>query len=791
MVELEIDGKKISVPDGSTIIEAADQLGVYIPRFCYHKKLSIAANCRMCLVEVEKVGKPLPACATPVTPGMRVMTRSPKALEAQRAVMEFLLINHPLDCPICDQGGECELQDLSMGFGAATSEYTATKRAVFSEDIGPLIETEMTRCIHCTRCVRFGEEVAGLREMGATGRGESMQIGTYVQHFLQSELSGNIIDLCPVGALTNKPARYVGRSWEYREHPMVAPHDCVGAHLFVHTRGRQLVPERTVMRAVPRECDAINETWASDRDRYSVHGLYDASRVYQPRMKKNGQWVDVDWERALLEIADRTRCIVDTQGADQVAALASASATTEALYLLQKMIRALGSSNVDHRLTQQDFSDQAAFPAFPGFKTPIADIDTLDAVLLVGTNLRFEAPLVANRLQKAAVDGARVMAINAADHPFVFTLQEKITVSPAAFVDALGQVAKVLLDEQGESLDALSSVMPSEAARAMAYQLKNAKAPALFLGADAWRHPDAAQLRVLAQSIARLTGAAVNLLTPGANSAGAWLAGAVPHRGPAGAPVDNPGHTAAALLSTHPVRAYFLWDVEPENDTAYPAQALAALQQAGLVVCISRFASEAMADYADFILPLAAFTKTPGSFVNVQGTWQSFSAVSPPYHDAKPGWKILRVLATFLELEGFSYRTVHEVHDELKRQVEAMPKRDVPDHALVPVVCDAALMRYAPWPIYRVDALVRRSEPLQQVGLQAVPAIVVNTALSVRLGFRAGELIQATQGQTRVTLPLAIDDRLADNTVMIQSGLAETEGFGQAEAPITLERGHA
>ncbi len=790
MVELEIDGKKVSVPDGSTIIEAADQLGVYIPRFCYHKKLSIAANCRMCLVEVEKVNKPLPACATPVTPGMVVMTRSQKAMDAQRSVMEFLLINHPLDCPICDQGGECELQDLSMGFGRSYSEYDEPKRAVAGKDIGALIETEMTRCIHCTRCVRFGEEVAGLREMGATGRGEHMEIGTYVQHFLQSEVSGNIIDLCPVGALTNKPARYEGRSWEYREHPTIAPHDCVGANIFVHSRGRQLITERNVIRAVPRECESINETWASDRDRYSVHGLYDKSRVYKPRMKKNGQWIEVDWERALLEIADRTRCIVNEQGADQIAGLASPSSTAEELFLLQKLIRALGSHNVDHRLRQQDFSDQDLLPSFPGLNTKIADIESLNAVLLIGSNIRFEQPLIAHRINKAVADAADVMAVNSVDYPFAFPVKDKMIVSPANMVEAVAQIAKALADLSKESVKELAKVKPSDAAKAIAKKLHEAEKPALFLGQQAWQHENAAEIRSLAHVIARLSGATANILTTGANSAGAWLAGAVPHRSAAGGTVAANGKNAKELLTSHPVRAYFLLNIEPEFDTAYPAQALEALKKAGLVVCVSSFSSPTMESYADFILPLAVFTKTPGSYVNAEGKWQSFAAVSPPYHEAKPGWKILRVLANFLELEGFNYKTAHEVQDELKHLVEAMPKVERDEHAIPKVVASDALTRFAPWPIYRVDALVRRSAPLQEAGLQVQPYVVLNSATAATLGFDEGDAVKATQGDSSLTLPLAINDSLADNTVMIQSGLEETAGFGQAEAPITLERGN-
>lgn len=791
MVKIEIDGKELSVLENTTVIEAADAAGIYIPRFCYHKNLSIAANCRMCLVEVEKVGKPLPACATTVTEGMKVFTRSKKALDAQRAVMEFLLINHPLDCPICDQGGECELQDLSMGYGRADSNYCEPKRSVASENIGPLIETWMTRCIHCTRCVRFGEEIAGLREMGATGRGEHMEIGTYVKHFLKSEISGNIIDICPVGALTNKPARYTGRGWEYREHATIAPHDGVGSNLFVHSRASSmLVAKRLVMRAVPRECQAINETWISDRDRYSVHGLYHSSRVQKPEVFRNGQWIELEWQRALDEIVDRTRAIMHHYGSEEIAALASPNSTVEEFYLLQKLMRGLGSHNIDHRLRQHDFSDQESFALSPQLGIPIADIETLDAILLIGSNVRYEQPLIAHRINKATGEGAKVMVINPVDYQFTFPVTKKLIVSPQAIVNALFGVAKALADENKESITELKDAVPCDTCHAIAKALKYSKKVAIFLGEHAMNHALAANIRVLAHLIGRLVGASVNLLTDGANTTGAWQAGFVPHRGAAGQSLEMSGRNAKELLTTQPVRAYFLLNTEPEYDCAYAGQAVKALKNAGLVVCLTPFVSEAMRSYADFILPIAPFTETPGTFVNLEGTWQSFAAVTEPHNESKPAWKVLRVLANFFELSGFDYKTVHAVQAELKHHVEAMSLSTYHHTLMQPFSTSTQeLYRLATWLMYRSDSLVRRSAPLQETISADDCCIALNANTAKTLGFKSDDLVLAKQNDDCVVLSLVIDERLTDNTVWLPAGLEETAGFGTTEMPITLTRG--
>ncbi len=804
MIEIEIDGKLLQVAEGSTVIEAADAAGIYIPRFCYHKQLSIAANCRMCLVEIEKVGKPLPACATTVTSGMKVFTRSKKALEAQRAVMEFLLINHPLDCPICDQGGECELQDLSMGFGRSDSDYCEPKRAVASEDIGPLIETWMTRCIHCTRCVRFGDEIAGLREMGATGRGEHMEIGTYVKHFLHSEISGNIIDICPVGALTNKPARYTGRSWEYREHPSIAPHDAVGSHIFVHSRAASAItPERVIMRAVPREQLEINENWVSDRDRFSVHGLYQ-DRVAKPRVNRNGEWIEIDWQRAFDEIVDRSRAIIQHFGADQLAGLASPQATLEEMYLMQKCLRALGSPHLDHRLRTQDFSDQAAMPLHVGSSTRIQDVEQLQTIILIGSHIRLEQPLLAHRIRKAQAAGAKVLALNARiDKRFPITHTQLI--SPSDWVSVLTDVLKQL--EAADQADQAATPMTESDSSSMSFlnHLKQAAQEnssqtnrvAFFLGEAAMNHPEAAEIRRLIYRLAEKMGAAVNLMTEGPNSAGAWLAGMVPHRGAFGSSVTQ-GSQAKQLLVDEPVRAYFLLHTELEYDAQYSAAAIGALKQAGLVVCLTPFVTEAMLDYADFILPITPYTETAGTYVNTEGRWQSFSAAVDPWAESKPAWKVWRVLANFFELPGFDYRSCEEIQREMHNQYQAQTQaqdqgayRYSSTYSSTPKKTNS-LYRLGSWPMYRVDALVRRSKPLQQAAHQDSSAVIqVSPATAARLGFAAGDRVQAIQGDSRLCLPLMINADLADELVYLPAGLDCTQAFGQADAEIVLVRGDA
>ncbi|HEU5398190.1 MAG TPA: NADH-quinone oxidoreductase subunit NuoG, partial [Gammaproteobacteria bacterium] len=629
LVNIEIDGKPAKARKGEMIIQVADREGAYIPRFCYHEKLSVAANCRMCLVEQEKVGKPVPACATPVMEGMKVFTRSVRAIAAQRATMEFLLINHPLDCPICDQGGECELQDLAMGYGRDISRYTEQKRVVKDEDIGPLVSTDMTRCIHCTRCVRFGQEIAGIQEMGGTGRGENLRIGTYIGKAVNHELSGNIIDLCPVGALNSKPFRNRGRGWEMAQVETVAPHDCLGSNVYAHVlRGRY-------MRAVPKINEALNETWLSDRDRFSYAGIDSEDRLLKPMVKKGGKWQETDWETALEAAVNGLRENL-AKGGDAVGVLATPSATAEELYLLQRLARGIGIPNIDVRLRQADFRDDAAEPLFPWLGQDVQAFETLESALLIGSNPRKEVPLLAHRLRKAALKGGAIMFLNPRRYEtlhavaaYALASAQELPAALAAVLKATGKPVPAYLK------DFVAAQKPDAEQTKIAEQLAKGERKAVLLGHIALRHPAYADLRAIAAALAEATGAKLGYLSEGANSAGAWLAGAVPHRNVGGRALDKPGRNARAMLEV-PRSAYLLLGTEPELDCWDGAQALKALKDAKQVVAITSYVSDAMRQYASVLLPAAAYGETSGTYVNAEGRWQSFTGVVKPLGEARP-----------------------------------------------------------------------------------------------------------------------------------------------------------
>ena len=614
-ITIEVDGRMIPAAKGSMLIAATDAAGIYIPRFCYHKHLSIAANCRMCLVEVERAPKPMPACATPVMDGMKVFTRSPLAVDAQRATMEFLLINHPLDCPICDQGGECELQDLAVGYGGDVSRYAERKRVVRDTDIGPLVQTDMTRCIHCTRCVRFGEEIAGMRELGAIGRGEHMEIGTYLAKAMSSELSGNVIDLCPVGALTSKPYRFSARAWELQQRDGVAPHDCLGSNVHFHIKGSK------VKRVVPKDNAAVNETWLSDRDRFSYEGLASKDRLRNPRMKRDGNWYDCDWDVALDAVAQRLgQLSIDGRG-DQIGALASASSTTEEFYLLQRLIRELGGNNIDHRPRQLDFSADIASPLAPSLGVDLEQLETSDSILLVGSNPRHDQPLINHRIRKAALRGAKVMVVNPVDYHFNFPLAEKLIVRPSRMVAALGAIGKLAIGDMAliDSVRTqLASFASSKEHESIAASLRTANAAVVIVGNYAHHHPDFGQLSTLASIIADATGANYAQLTDGANGAGAWMAGAVPHRGPGGRKLSGVGMNAIEMFDSA-LAAYIVLGLEPELDCLQPQKTIDALRAAQFVVALTAFHHPSLQTAADVLLPIAAFAENEGSFVNVLG----------------------------------------------------------------------------------------------------------------------------------------------------------------------------
>ncbi len=784
LVNIAVDGVALKARKGAVLMEVTDAAGIYIPRFCYHKKLAIAANCRMCLVQVERAPKPLPACATPVMEGMTVYTRSPAARAAQKATMEFLLINHPLDCPICDQGGECELQDLAMGYGADVSQYSERKRVVKDKNIGPLIQTDMTRCIHCTRCVRFGEEIAGLRELGATGRGEHMEIGTYIERAVSSELSGNVIDLCPVGALTSKPYRYTARAWELRARPGIAPHDCVGSNLELHVKGQ------TVKRVVPRENEAINEVWLSDRDRYSYEGLISVERLKTPVIKENGRWCEADWETAIQLTADSLKAVIAEHGVDQVGALASPTATIEELYLFQKLLRGIDVRNLDHRLRQGDFRDQERAPLFPWLGHNLTDLERMEAVLLVGSNVRKEQPLINHRLRKASMRGACMMLINPVDFDFNWHVSEKIICRPSAMIAALAGVVRVLAEDGGAAdvTERLHDVRVEPVHRAMAMHLKSAPQGTILLGNLASAHPNGAILRTLARTLARLSGKSLGYLSEGPNSAGAWLAGVLPHRGPAMAHVVPPGFDAAAMLKKR-LRSYLLLGVEPELDCWDSHAAMTAMQRAGLVVALTAYRSAAMEEYAHVLLPVALFAETAGTYVNAEGTWQSFDAAVKPPDEARPAWKVLRVLGNAFDVTGFDYMSAEQVRVELQATAGSLSPDnggDVAPGALLYKVPAADLERVTIVPACSVDPLVRRASALQATGDVADRHVRVGPALAAARRLRDGQQVRIGQDETTDILVLRVDPRLPENCVLLHGG-GPLYRFGPSFGPITLE----
>jgi NADH-quinone oxidoreductase subunit G len=705
VVNIEVDGVPVKARRGQMIIEVTDAQQVYVPRFCYHPKLSIAANCRMCLVEVERAPKPMPACATPVMEGMKVFTRSPRAIAAQKATMEFLLINHPLDCPICDQGGECELQDLAMGFGGDVSRFTERKRIVKDKNLGPLVSTDMTRCIHCTRCVRFGAEIAGIQELGTVGRGERTVIGTYIERSVEHELSGNIIDVCPVGALNNKPYRYRARAWEMTQHETVSPHDCVGSRLYTHTvRGN-------AMRNVPQQCEAINETWAADRDRFGVHGLY-RERIETPMLRDaDGAWRAVSWEDALARTAEALKSARPAT----TGFLAAPGATLEEHYLLAGLARGLGVANIDHRLQRRDFRDQDADPALPGLGMEIAAVERLSALLVIGSALREEAPLLAHRVRKAALAGGRVGFVNPLKYEWLFPVVAEIVAPVASEARALAGVLAAACDGDfgglPESLVAgLRGLQPDAGQRAMAVALAGEGERAVWLGLHAQRHPGFADLRVLAEALCRRTGATLGYLGEGANSAGACLAGVLPHRELGGRPVAQPGLDAGAMLSGG-LETVVLMGLEPEFDSAAGEAALSGLERVGFVACLTPYVTVTMQRYAHVLLPIGTAYETSGTFVNCEGRRQAFSGATRPVGEARPAWKVLRVLANLLGLPGFEYLSTEEIRAELDARLAAIDAAPAAAQAR-----DVALEHPGEWAepcMYGTDMLLRRSPPLQ------------------------------------------------------------------------------
>ena len=774
--QIEIDGHSVPAWRGEMIIQVADREGITIPRFCYHEKLSVAANCRMCLVEVERAPKPLPACATPVMDGMKVTTASDFARQAQRSVMEFLLINHPLDCPICDQGGECELQDLAVGYGEGVSRFSERKRVVKDKNIGPLIATDMTRCIHCTRCIRFGDEIGGMPELGATGRGENMEIGTYIEKSIDSELSGNVIDVCPVGALTSKPFRFRARSWEMQSREAVAPHDGIGSNVYVH------IAQRKVMRVVPRRNDDVNEAWISDRDRFSYEGLYSDDRLTQPAIKVDGEWRGADWEDALAHVAKGLREVGDGPGADQIGMLAGSNATAEEYFLMQKLARGIGCNNLDYRVREADLGDTG--PLDGGLGMAIADVANVKAALVIGSNSRKAAPMLNHRLRMAAKQGARIYFLNAENYPQNFDAADGSVRSPGEWSSALAEVLKAA-DSNAEGLD---DVTAGDWAQAVANSLNEADSALVLLGEQALAHPQAASLRSLASRLASATGANGGSLSVGSNAAGAALAGMLPTVGP-GAASASRGLNARQMLDS-PRDAYVLFGIEPELDCLEGIAAKDAIARANFVVSFTAFDSPSLREDADVLLPIALFAETDGTWVNAEGRWQTASAAVGAPGSARPAWKILRVLGNLLELEGFEYMRIDSVTQELRDAVGAANVSGLNGSASSQSADTASsdeLWRCGELPIYASDALVRRAPALQQTPDAAVAVARINEAEADKRGLRDAAAVRVTCAGRSAELPLQLDAKVADGCVSIPSGMAATAALGAASGPVSVE----
>ena len=770
MVEIELDGKAVEVPQGSMVMHAANKLGTYVPHFCYHKKLSIAANCRMCLVEVEKAPKPLPACATPVTQGMKVFTHSAKAVEAQRSVMEFLLINHPLDCPICDQGGECQLQDLAVGYGKSNSRYDEEKRVVFHKNVGPLISMqEMTRCIHCTRCVRFGQEVAGVMELGMVNRGEHSEITTFVGQTVDSELSGNMIDLCPVGALTSKPFRYAARTWELGRKRSVSPHDSLGANTTVQTKANK------VMRVVALENEAINECWISDRDRFSYEGLNSTDRVTTPMVKQGGQWLETDWQSALDYVAHSLKTISAESGPEAIGALAHPISSTEELHLLQKMVRGLGSKQVETRLRQ---SDVAASANAPWLGMPIAKINELDRVLIVGSFLRKDQPILAARIRTASKRGLQVTRIDSGGDDWLIP-SNGIAAAPSTWLNALSEVAQAIAKAKSVSTPAgMANLAVSHAAQKIADSLMSGESAAVLLGSAAIAHQFASDLHVLAQFIAEQTGATLGFLPVGGNSVGASL-------------VNANGAGVESVLSGDR-RAVILMNIEPDADLPNPAAARVALAKANTVIALSAYKSADLLEVADVILPISTFSETVSTFVNLEGRAQTVQPSVKPLGDSRPAWKVIRVLGGLLGLDGFLFNLPEEVLGEAlpenycTRLNNKTSATSIANGNAAPV---NSLERLADVNIYAGDPIVRRSSALQltrdakrgnQVGL--------NQKTFSELGLKEGDAVRVTQGSQTVDMPATLEVNLAPGAVRISAGTMASAKLGSMFGPVTVSK---
>ncbi len=785
LVTITIDGVVVKTPRNTMLIEAADKLGVNIPRFCYHKHLSVAANCRMCMVEVEKVPKPLPACATPVNEGMVVHTHSKLALDAQKCTMEFLLINHPLDCPVCDQGGECELQDVAMGYGSDVSRYNERKRVVRDKNIGPLVSTDMTRCIHCTRCVRFGNEIAGISELGVTGRGEFVEIGTYVEKSLSSELSGNVIDLCPVGALNAKPSRMKARAWEMTAQPSISVHDSFGSNLIMHTLRNK------VIRVVPNENPEINETWISDRDRFSYEGMYSENRVSRVTKKENGEWENVDWSDAIQNVA----ATLKKYQPDDVGILVSPNQSNEELFLLQKIARKLNIKNIDHRINREDFTHQEADPVFPWLGQSITEIESRDVIVIIGSDMRCEQPMLTHKIRKASARGAKVFVLNPQHCEFHIKLTKHVIVKPQHWLPVLLQLLGQLSDISGVQLPGelhalLDDKNNDDNLASIIQALMESTNATILIGNLMQQHYAYSSLRAVTYWIAQLSKAIFGYVSMASNCAGASLLGVLPHRLTMSEVANEPGMDYAQMVQS-PRKVYLIMGFEPEWDCLLPVKTVAALKQAEVVISINSFMTEMMHEYCDWVLPLNCYAEAEGTKINMEGRWQNYSAVVESADDSKHGWKILRMLGAALQLDGFEYMDINDVRQEISGKIDQTQTLSNTLVSLpqisVETTDEDAIFSLGATPIYTVDSLVRNAHSLRQAQALDESVVMVHPFDIEKFGLIAGKWVKVSQDNNSSILQCVMNTNILPGTVYIPRGLPRSEKLDGVNMQVQLK----
>lgn len=770
MIKIEIDGIEFSAKRGSKIIEIADEAGIYIPRFCYHKKLSIAANCRMCLVEVEKAPKLFPACATPIADGMKIFTNTEKVIDAQRSVMEFLLINHPLDCPICDQGGECELQDLTIGYGCSSSRFIEKKRSFTDYDLGPLVSTDVTRCILCSRCVRFCEEIAGTNDLGIINRGSNSRIFTFLKNHLTSEISGNVIDLCPVGALTAKPSKFKFRAWELVQHPFIGHHDCVGSNLYVH------VFRDKIIRVVPKRNELLNESWISNRDRFSYEGLYSKDKLRYPIFKDNGMWKKISWDNAYKYIFDNLTDIKNKFGSDQLGCVASSNSTIEELFLLQKFIRSLGSNNLDHRLKQLDFSNQDKYPFYPGLNMNFDDIDKMDCVFLIGSDIVNEQPIIALKLRKIIRNGGKVFVLNPVDFSFSMNLTGKFIVNPREFLSILKLLVKGLSDKINKS--DLSFKMDSSLDFSKFNNVyKNfidifleAKNKLILLGSFVYSSPDYSKIVSISTLLSKLTKSNYGIMTDGTNSNGAWLTGFIPHRLPGGKVISKDIGLDTFGMFSKGLKSYVLFGLEVEHDLLYPKLAIDSLIKSDFVVSFSSFKSDVLLEVSNIILPIASTYENSGTFLNISGVYQSFLSVVPCDNEVKLGWCAISEMAKFFKIPGFYYKDISLVLKEFKSYINSdliLSWDYIGVSDLSTVISKNVIMVPSIYQ-YDNDSVVRRAISLQKVKDNKLGVLKCNKNTYDTLNLKQNILCLQIDGKEK-EYSVFIDESLSNNIVFIDS----------------------